>query len=164
MYPLSFLRIDDVAGLAGVLGIEELAALFDRGRIRGRLDRIPIEGWRLIRGQNVIGESGRFRVGHVELGHAPDERGPQRVGILEKLQQPVALDGAAFPGQVGRHVSAAAVDGVATEAVQIAHQPPGGAGRFVVAGGVSGDAQASGKSAGAIGLGQQSGNQARPPE
>ena len=45
-------------------------------------------------------------------------------GFFKKFTSQRALHGTAFPGQVGRHVAAAAVDRVATEAMQVVHQLP----------------------------------------
>ena len=86
----------------------------------------------MIDGENVVGEGGDLGVGEIEFWHAAYERGAKRVGIAEELEQPVALNGAAFPSEVGGHVAAAAVDGVTRKTIEVGDELARFAGGLVV--------------------------------
>src|SRR5207244_1256625 len=73
-----------------------------------------------------------FRVCQIELWHSPNERWSQRIRVLEELHEPLALNRAAFPAEVGRHVAAVTVDAMAADAGQVVHQLPGLACGFIV--------------------------------
>ena len=68
----------------------------------------------------------------LNLGMRRMSAGRSVFGILQELDQPRALHGTAFPGEIGSHVAAVAIDAMATEASQIGHQFSGFAGGLIV--------------------------------
>src|SRR6478735_4230243 len=96
------------------------------------VQRLRIKTWPLVCSADVIGQRLDFRWAQVELRHAADQGGPKRVGVLEKFFQPCALYRAAFPGEIWRHITAIAIDGVATQAAEIIHELSGVAARMIV--------------------------------
>src|ERR1039458_1448388 len=118
------LGIDDVASLAGILGIEKLFPLLHLcGRIAAGRHGIAVECRSLIRGHDVVGQFLRVVIGNVESRHAADQRRTQRAGVLQERLQPLTLHRTAFPGEVGSQVAATAIDGVASEASHVRHEP-----------------------------------------
>ncbi len=120
------LGIDDVARLAGILGIEKLFPLLHLcGGIAAGRHRIAVECRCLISGHDVVGQFPGVVIGKIEPRHAADQRRTQSAGVLHERQQPRSLHRTAFPGQVGSQVAAASVDGVAGEASHVRHELPG---------------------------------------
>ena len=118
------LGIDDVASLAGILGIEKLFPLLHLcERIAVGRHGIAVECRSLIRGHDVVGQFLRVVIGNVESRHAADQRRTQRAGVLQERLQPLTLHRTAFPGEVGSQVAATAIDGVASEASHVRHEP-----------------------------------------
>ena len=122
-----------MAGLAAVLGIEQLLAARCRiGAQSVSVKSLRIETRRLVCRGDVVAKRLDLLLTQIELGHTANQGRPQRVWILEKVIQPRALYRAAFPGQIGRHVASIAVDGVAAQAAEIVHNPSSLAAGMVV--------------------------------